>query len=91
MNNFTKSKIEDPSAMKLNPKKIYKSKIADVPTPGYSGHTSIFIKPISYLNKDVETDIQNEENIDNINTNYMSGSFKNCLQLNKEDEKEVKI
>ncbi len=31
---------------------IYKSKIANVPTPGYSGHTSIFVKPISYLNKD---------------------------------------
>lgn len=33
-------------------KKVYKSKIANVPTPGYSGHSSIFIKPISYLNID---------------------------------------
>jgi hypothetical protein len=31
---------------------IYRSKIANVPTPGYAGHTSVFIKSISYLNKD---------------------------------------
>ena len=44
------SKIIDPSSMNNNPKQIYKSKIASIPTPGYSGHTSIFIKPVSYLN-----------------------------------------
>jgi hypothetical protein len=38
--------------MRHDLRKIYKSKIANVPTPGYSGHTSVFTKPISYINLD---------------------------------------
>ncbi len=48
----------DPTAIKVDSNIVYRSKIANVPTPGYSGHTSIFIKPVGYLNKD---QILNEE------------------------------
>ncbi|MCQ2819865.1 MAG: hypothetical protein MJ252_21580 [archaeon] len=33
-------------------RRIYKSKIAKVPTPGYAGHTSVFKEQIGYLNYD---------------------------------------
>jgi hypothetical protein len=47
-----------------NKMNIYKSKISNVPTPGYSGHTSIFIKPVSYLNKDkvLNENLTNQKN-----------------------------
>ncbi len=85
-------RIEDPSSMKLNPKVIYKSKIANVPTPGYSGHNSIFVKPMSYLNKDKidqQEELEKQFVPETEGTNTMSESFKNILQLGKGPEKDV--
>jgi hypothetical protein len=58
-------------------KKIYKSKIASVPTPGYSGHTTVFQKPISYLNIDkiLENPPPTEE-FDHIMDSRMSESYR---------------
>lgn len=84
----------DPASLKFNTAKIYKSKIANVPTPGYSGHNSIFHKPVSYLNKDKIDQLEEMQSKitydDEQIGNNMSESFKQILELNKEDEKEVK-
>ena len=59
----------DPSAMKTaDSNNVYKSKIANVPTPGYAGHTSIFLKPISYINKD--KNFKEEEKVDIYNNDH---------------------
>lgn len=55
----------DPSAMKVGSSNVYKSKIASVPTPGYAGHTSIFIKPVSYINKDQNFKEEEKVNVHN--------------------------
>jgi len=39
-----KFEINDPSSKKIDNTSIYKSKIARIPTVGYSGHQSIFQK-----------------------------------------------
>jgi len=86
------TKFVDPSSLKSNSAKIYKSKIANVPTPGYSGHTSIFIKPISYLNKDR---IENEENFSkttidkNLGNGTLGNTFQQMLSLEKPEITEL--
>ncbi len=58
-------------------KKIYKSKIANVPTPGYSGHTTVFQKPISYLNIDKILEEQPPaEEFDHIMDSRMSETYR---------------
>jgi len=63
-------------------KKVFKSKIANVPTPGYSGHTSVFQKAVSYLNLDkiLENKDYTEE-FDHIMDSRMSESYR--LEKNK--------
>jgi hypothetical protein len=58
-------------------KRIFKSKIAHVPTPGYAGHTTLFHKPISYLNivKAMEVEPPAEE-YDNVMDSRMSESYR---------------
>ncbi len=79
--------------MRLNPTKIFKSKIADVPTPGYSGHTSIFIKPLSYLNKEKilkeENDIKIREEIESRKYDQLAESFRSVVKLDPEISNEV--
>jgi hypothetical protein len=77
--------------------KIFRSKIADVPTPGYSGHNSVFIKPISYLNKDkINTNIemikQLEEECNNSNNDYnqLSKTFQKIIEKEQSDPNDVK-
>ena len=61
-----------------------------MPTPGYSGHTSIFIKPISYLNaekiKAEEAKLSNPEE----EKSEMPESFRNALNIETPDPTEVK-
>jgi hypothetical protein len=87
------SKFLDPSSIKSNQTKIYKSKIANVPTPGYSGHTSIFIKPVSYLNKDKILQAENDnkiiEEMESKKYDQLSGSFREIVKLDPEISSEV--
>jgi hypothetical protein len=79
--------------LKLNTTKIYTSKLANVPTPGYSGHTSIFIKPVSYLNRDKilqdEIDKKLKDEIDSKKYDDLAGSFKSIVKLDPETVAEV--
>jgi len=76
-------------------KKIYKSKIADVPTPGYSGHSSIYIQPVSYLNKDkILSELERQEKeqkskLDSIDNETVSGYYSKTKEAEKEDPDEV--
>lgn len=44
-------------------RRIYKSKIAKVPTPGYAGHTSVFQEQIGYLNFDKILEQEKQEDM----------------------------
>jgi hypothetical protein len=68
------------------PNTIYKSKIANVPTPGYAGHTSIFIKPISYLNKDK---IDAEDTKQTFEDYELSPAFMKTLNNNNNEEEVI--
>ena len=83
-----KKKIEEhyskSSSLVDNFKKIYKSKIATVPTPGYTGYNSIFQKQVSYLNLDQILEKEPEkEKFDNIMDSRISESYRK----GKDDEK----
>ena len=77
-------------------KKIYKSKIADVPTPGYTGHNSIYNQPVSYLNKDkILSDLGKQEQeekakFERIDNETVSGYYTKSKDIEKEDPDEVK-
>lgn len=81
--------------MKSNTTNIYKSKIANVPTPGYSGHTSIFIKPVSYLNKEqkLQAEINNKimEEMESKKYDKLSESFKKIVKLEPDISSDVII
>jgi hypothetical protein len=63
-----------------------------VPTPGYSGHTSIFHKPISYLNKDkIMQECDQKVQLDNIDLSALSPSFTKALAEGKIVETEVNL
>lgn len=65
-------------------RRIYKSKIAQVPTPGYAGHTSIFKKKISYLNYDKI--LENEKKQDEMPFELgddLPKNFKKALKIKK--------
>lgn len=70
-------------------KRIFKSKIANIPTPGYSGHTTLFQKAISYLNIDKALEIdQPKEEFDYIMDSRMSETYrldKNKQSLNNQN------
>jgi len=76
-------------------KKIYKSKISNIPTPGYTGYQSTYTKPISYLNKDkILSEIEEQENqerlrIQNKDNNTISGFYQKKKEENIEDADEV--
>jgi hypothetical protein len=76
----------DPNALKVDSNVVYRSKIANVPTPGYSGHTSIFIKPVGYLNKDQI--LIEEEKVPSINDD---NQFAHVLNASKTNNNEVAI
>lgn len=71
---------------KVNLMRIYKSKIAMVPTVGYSGHTSIFQHPVSYLNFDkiLEKEKKDEEPVVELGDDLPS-RYKESLQLIQPD------
>jgi hypothetical protein len=85
--NSSTSKFIDPSSLKKDTKVIYKSKIANIPTPGYAGHSSIFIKPISYLNKEKieQENVKIQENIHD----ELPISFQKSLNLENNSSDEV--
>lgn len=67
-------------------RRIYRSKIAQVPTPGYGGHTSVFQKPISYLNYDKILEREKkEEEIVRVMGDDLPIGFQNSLHVVKED------
>lgn len=76
-------------------KRIYKSKISNIPTPGYSGHQSTYITPISYLNKDkILTEIEDKEKqeklrIENQDNETISGFYQKKKDGEKEDPDEL--
>lgn len=77
-------------------KKIYKSKIADVPTPGYSGHSSIYVQPVSYLNKNkILSELEKQEQeekakLESIDNETVSGYYTKSKEAEREDPDEVK-
>lgn len=103
MKNFIKDKKkelngnQEKKEFKEAVKKIYKSKIANIPTPGYTGHQSIYIQPMSYLNKDkVLDELQKQEDIErlkqqNTDNETVSAFYRKTLESEKEDPDEVKI
>lgn len=71
-------------------KKIYKSKIANVPTPGYSGHTTVFQKAISYLNLNkILENKEYSEQYDHIMDSRMSESYRTEKIKEKVDKEEL--
>jgi hypothetical protein len=79
-------------------KKIYKSKISSIPTPGYTGFQSTFTKPISYLNKEkIISEMEEKENrkklkILNQDNETTSGYFcKEREKLQMENDEVIKI
>lgn len=87
--------VPEKESFKSEIKKIYKSKISDVPTPGYTGYNSIYVQPVSYLNKDkILSDLEKQENeekatIDNIDNETISGYYTKSKEAEKEDPDEV--
>ena len=80
------SNITQNRNFKRDLRRIYKSKIAQVPTPGYSGHTSVFHKKISYLNYDKI--IENEKREDEVKHELgddLPANFKQALHIKKPD------
>lgn len=74
------------SDFKRDLRRIYKSKIAKVPTPGYSGYTSVFQEKIGYLNYDK---IMEQEKLENM-VPYQLGDelppkYKQSLNIVKPD------
>jgi hypothetical protein len=101
-NNIKKQKnelngIKENTNFKEDVKRIYKSKIANIPTPGYSGHQSTYINPLGYLNKDKILseleDIENQEKLrkQNIDNETISGFYQKKKDNNEENTEEVNI
>jgi hypothetical protein len=78
----------DTGKQTINTTNIYRSKIACVPTPGYSGHTSIFVKPISYLNKDKMLEEQ-KVGTSGVDLNGLSPAFTKILMEGQQVDTEV--
>lgn len=103
MKNFMREKkrqlagVPEKENFKIEVKKIYKSKIADVPTPGYTGHSSIYVQPLSYLNKDKilsELEKQDQEEkakLESIDNETVSGYYTKTKEAGEEDPDEVII
>ncbi len=87
--------VPEKESFKSEVKKIYKSKIANVPTPGYAGHSSIYVQPLSYLNKDkILSEHENQERaekakLENIDNQTVSSYYTKSKQAEKEDPDEV--
>ena len=87
VNPMDSSTLSGERNFKKDLRRIYKSKIAQVPTPGYAGHTSVFQKPISYLNYDKI--IEQEKKEDEIRKHLgddLSEGCKKSLNIVKPDE-----
>lgn len=77
-------------------KRIYKSKISDIPTPGYAGFESAFTSPVSYLNKNkILFEIEEKENKEklkkkeNEDNETIAGFYYKKTDYEKEDLDEV--
>ena len=87
--------IAENTNFKEDVKRIYKSKISNIPTPGYSGHQSTYITPVSYLNKDKilsefeEKEKQEKLRIQNQDNSTVSGFYEKKRENSKEDPDEV--
>ena len=89
--------VQEAEKFKDEMKKIYKSKISNVPTPGYTGHTSIYTNPISYLNKDkILSDLERQEEEEKMrhyetDKNTVSAFYRKTKEGEKEDPNDVYI
>ena len=87
--------VPEKENFKSEVKKIYKSKIADVPTPGYTGHSSIYVQPVSYLNKDKilseleKQELEEKAKFESIDNETVSGYYTKSKEAEKEDPDEV--
>lgn len=76
-------------------KRIYKSKISDIPTPGYTGHQSTYTSPIGYLNKGkILNEIKEKEDEEFIklqdkDKETTAGYYNRNKQFESEDLEEV--
>lgn len=88
--------VQEAEKFKDEMKKIYKSKISNVPTPGYTGHTSIYTNPISYLNKDkILSDLERQEEEEKMrhyetDKDTVSAFYRKTKEGEKEDPNDVK-
>lgn len=74
------------NAFRNDLRRIYKSKIAEVPTVGYAGHTSIFHKKVSYLNFDkIKKQEQEMEKMDNQLGEGLPERFRESLKTVQPD------
>lgn len=72
---------------KASLRRIYKSKIAQVPTPGYAGHTSVFQKRISYLDYDkIMEQEKKEQEIKRQLGDDLPEKFRQSLHVVKPDQ-----
>lgn len=89
--------VPEKENFKSEVKKIYKSKIANIPTPGYTGHSSIYFQPVSYLNKDKilseleKQEIEEKAKFESIDNETVSGYYTKSKEAEKEDPDEVII
>lgn len=87
--------VQENLNFKEDVKRIYKSKISNIPTPGYSGFQSIYVNPISYLNKDkILSEMEEKERkerlrIENQDNETVSGYYQKKKENEKEDPDEV--
>jgi len=81
--------VQDPSSMTQDNSNIYKSKIANIPTTGYSGHQSIFQKPITYLNINNVDKNKTVSSMKSEEKNELCESFRKILHLDKEAVREL--
>ena len=101
MKNYMKEKknelagAQECKNFKEDVKRIYKSKISNIPTPGYSGYQSTYVNPISYLNKDkILSEMEEKENneklrVQNQDKETISGFYQKKKENEKEDPDEV--
>ena len=90
--------IAENNNFKQDVKRIYKSKISNIPTPGYTGYQSTFTNPVSYMNKDkILSEIEEKENQEKLRIQYQennahtaSGFYEKTRENAKEAPDEVR-
>lgn len=95
MKNYIKEKknelagAQECKNFKEDMKRIYKSKISNIPTPGYTGYQSTYTNPIGYLNKDkIINEMDELENNNRLIQSLDNGTISGYYKKNRENEKE---